>query len=61
MCQTTAYVIEDGNEVLLLRDVVTVKPEEGKVRIVNLFGEEMLVTGRIKHIDLLVHKIVIGG
>jgi predicted RNA-binding protein len=60
MCQTTAYVVEDGKEVALLKDVVSVQPEEGKVRITNLFGEEMLVKGRITHIDLLVHKIVIG-
>jgi predicted RNA-binding protein len=60
MCQTTAYTIEDGKEVLLLKDVVTVMPEDGKVRIINLFGEEMLVAGRITHIDLLSHRIVIS-
>jgi predicted RNA-binding protein len=35
-------------------------PEDGKVRIINLFGEEVLVAGRITHIDLLSHKIVIS-
>ena len=60
MCQTTAYTIQDGKEVVLLKDVVTITPENGKVRIVNLFGEEMLITGRIKHMDLLVHKVIIG-
>ncbi len=60
MCQTTAYVIEGDREVLLLKDVVTIRPEGSKVRIVSLFGEEVVVDGRITHIDLLAHKIVIS-
>ena len=59
MCQTTAYVIEDDREVLLLQDVISIKPENGALRMVNLFGEEKIVPGRIKQIDLLAHKILI--
>ena len=59
MCQTSAYVIEGEREVLLLQDVISIKPESGALRIVNLFGEEKIVPGRIKQIDLLAHKILI--
>ena len=59
MCQTTAYVIEGDREVLLLQDVISIKPENGALRIVNLFGEEKIVSGRIKQIDLLAHKILV--
>ncbi len=59
MCQTTAYVVEDDREVLLLQDVVSIRPENGSLRVVNLFGEEKTVPGRIKQIDLLAHKILI--
>ncbi len=59
MCQTTAYLVEEGREILLLQDVVSVTPEEGRVKMVNLFGEEKTVQGRIKQIDLLAHRIVI--
>ena len=59
MCQTTAYVIEGEREVLLLRDVISIMPENGALRMVNLFGEEKIVPGRIKQIDLLAHKILI--
>ncbi len=59
MCQTTAYVIEGDREVLLLQDVITIKPENGSLRMVNLFGEEKVVRGAIKQIDLLAHKILI--
>ena len=59
MCQTTAYVIEGDREVLLLQDVISIKPEDGSLRMVNLFGEEKVVPGSIKQIDLLAHKILI--
>ena len=59
MCQTTAYLVEGGQEVPLFQDVVSIEPDEGRLKMVNLFGEEKSVTGRIKQIDLLAHKIVI--
>ncbi len=61
MCQTVAYVIENGKEVAVLEDVVRVSPEDGAVRMVNLFGEEKVLPGRIKRIDLLAHRIIIEG
>jgi predicted RNA-binding protein len=59
MCQTTAYFMEGDQEVPLFQDVVSIEPEEGTLKMVNLFGEEKSVAGRIKQIDLLAHKIVI--
>ena len=59
MCQTTAYMIEDDREVLLLQDVISIKPENESLRMINLFGEEKIIPGRIKQIDLLAHKILI--
>jgi predicted RNA-binding protein len=51
--------MEGDQEVPLFQDVVSIKPEEGTLKMVNLFGEEKSVAGRIKQIDLLAHKIVI--
>ena len=59
MCETSVYVIEGDREVLLLQDVISIRPENGSLRMVNLFGEEKIVPGRIKQIDLLAHKILI--
>jgi predicted RNA-binding protein len=59
MCQTTAYAIEGDSEVLLLQDVISIRPENGSLRMANLFGEEKVIPGRIKQIDLLAHKILI--
>jgi predicted RNA-binding protein len=59
MCQTAAYLLEEGKEVPVLQDVVSATPEGGAVRLINLFGEERVVEGRIKRIDLLAHRMVI--
>jgi len=63
MCQTVAYLLYQGKETALLQDVVSAIPEGRTIRLVNLFGEEKVVEGRIKQIDLLTHRIVIqaGG
>jgi len=61
MCQTTAYMIEDDREVLLLQDVISIRPENEYLRMINLFGEEKIIPGRIKQIDLLAHKILIAN
>ena len=59
MCQTSAYIVRDGQEELVLQDVISVTPEHGGIRMVNLFGEEKTVPGRIRQIDLLTHRIII--
>ncbi len=61
MCQTTAYILEGEREVLLLQDVISIEPEPGILRMTNLFGEEKIVSGKIKQIDLLAHKILISN
>ena len=59
MCQTAAYLVREGKEVLLLEDGISVTPEGPNVKMVNLFGEEKVVEGKIRQIDLLTHRITI--
>jgi predicted RNA-binding protein len=61
MCQTVAYTVKDGKEVVLLEDVVAVTPVGTSVRLANLFGDELTVTGKICRIDLLSHRIFIDS
>ena len=60
MCQSTAFVLSNGKEEVVMRDVALVEPREGEVRLVDLFGEEKLVKGKIIRINLMEHKIIIG-
>jgi predicted RNA-binding protein len=59
MCDTNAYVWSGDKEELYLDNVDIVRPEEGKIYLRNLFGEQKVFEGRIKEILLMKHKIVL--
>ena len=59
MCQSNAYLVQDGREELLLEDVVSIQPEGEKILLRGIFGERELVDAKIKMIDLLHHKIIL--
>lgn len=59
MCEANAYIFENGKEELYLENVDVMKPEEGKIFLKNLFGEQKVFEGDIKEISLLRHKIVL--
>lgn len=59
MCEVKVFYNDNGNEELLMEDVVVLRPQDGDIYIANLFGEEKSVKGDIKEIHFLNHKIVI--
>ncbi len=59
MCEANAYIYKDGKEELYLENVDIMRPEEGKIYLKNLFGEQKVFDGDIKEISLLRHKIVL--
>jgi predicted RNA-binding protein len=59
MCEANVYVEKDGKEELILESVYLIKPENGKIFMVNIFGEQRTVKGRFKRLDLAKEKIVI--
>lgn len=59
MCEAAAYIIKDGQEELLLEAVDLIEPEtDDSFRMVSIFGEQKVVKGRIKVINLVNHKII---
>ncbi|MEC4676896.1 MAG: CooT family nickel-binding protein [Nitrospirota bacterium] len=60
MCETNAYILRDGKEELYLENVDVMRPEDGKVFMKNLFGEQKVFEGEIKEVSLLKHKILLG-
>lgn len=59
MCEANAYIYKDGNEELYLENVDVMKPEEGRIFLRNLFGEQKVFDGVIREISLLRHRIVL--
>lgn len=59
MCEANAYIFREGKEELYLENVDIVRPEEGKIFMKNLFGEQKVFEGEIKEVSLLKHKIIL--
>lgn len=59
MCEAAAYIVKNGQEELLLEAVDLIEPEtDGSYRMVSIFGEQKVVKGKIKAINLVNHKII---
>ena len=60
MCEATAYVLDnDGKEQVLLADVDVIEPEDGgQVRLVSIYGEQKIISGHIKSMSLVNHRVV---
>lgn len=59
MCDTNAYVKKGGTEELYLESVDILKPEDGRIFLKNLFGEQKVFDGRIKEISFLKRRIIL--
>jgi predicted RNA-binding protein len=59
MCESNAFLVREGKEELLLEGVDLVQPEEdGRFRLVNIFGEQKIIQGKLKSMNLADHKIL---
>jgi len=59
MCESKVFLATADGEELVLEDVTSVRPEGDGYRLVNLFGEQLHVRGRIRELDLLNHRLVL--
>jgi predicted RNA-binding protein len=59
MCEAIVYFERDGELEELMQDVVDLRPEEGKILLTGVFGDQKLVSARIKEVKLLDHKIIL--
>lgn len=59
MCESQAYLLTSTGEEKIMDNVVFVKPEDGKVYLEDLLGEQMIVDGELKEMKLIAHKIII--
>ena len=58
MCEANAYLIQGGKEELVMESVDIVEPQgEDSWRLVGIFGDQRIIKGRIKMMNLVDHKI----
>ncbi len=59
MCEASAYLLKDDKETLIMDAVDKVEPENGGIKLVNIFGEQRFINGNIHSLSLVNHKIYI--
>ncbi len=59
MCEAIVYVERGGELEEVMEDVVDLRPEEGKILLTGVFGDQKLISARIKEVKLLDHKIIL--
>jgi predicted RNA-binding protein len=59
MCEATAYLVSDGKEKEVMRDVVTVEVQGKKLMFRDILGNEKKLQAKIKKIDLIQHKVAV--
>jgi predicted RNA-binding protein len=59
MCEANAYLIINGKEQLIMESLDLVEPTgENEWLLVSMFGEKKTVTGRIKSMELVDHRVL---
>ncbi|MBN2125822.1 MAG: CooT family nickel-binding protein [Deltaproteobacteria bacterium] len=59
MCEAAAYILRGGNEELILESVDVLENEDGRIHMVNIFGDQKTLNARIKTLSLVDHKIIL--
>ena len=58
MCESSAYILKDGKEELVLESVDLLENKKGEIMLINMFGEQKTVKAKVKTLSLVEHKII---
>ena len=59
MCESSAYILKDGKEELVLESVDLLENKDGNIVLINMFGEQKTIKAKIKALSLVEHKIIL--
>ena len=59
MCEAVVFLDRDGKLEKVMDDVVELKPEEGKLLLVDVFGEQKLLAAKIGRVELMDHRVIL--
>jgi predicted RNA-binding protein len=59
MCEANAYLIESGEETLVMENVDVLRPEGDGIYLQDIFGGQRTIKARIKELNLVDHKILL--
>lgn len=59
MCEAKVFFEKEGKLEEFMENVITIKPENDKLLLIDLFGDQKFVDARVKEIKLLEHKVIL--
>jgi predicted RNA-binding protein len=59
MCEANAYLIESGEETLVMENVDVLRPEGNGIYLQDIFGGQRTIKARIKELNLVDHRILL--
>lgn len=59
MCEAVVFLDKGGDLEKVMDDVVELKPEGERLLLVDVFGEQKLVSARISEVELMDHRIIL--
>lgn len=59
MCEANAYLMENGENKLLMEAVDKIEPDEDGILLKSIFGEQQFIKGNIHSLSLVDHKVFI--
>lgn len=57
MCEAIVYLVRDGKQEQIMRDVVLLQPEGDRILLAELLGERKSIRASIQKIDFLRHAV----
>lgn len=60
MCQSNVYLLIEGKEEEIMRDVIMIEPCPDGVKIQGFFDAPRIINAKILKIDLIKHKIILA-
>ena len=59
MCESTAYLMKDGQEEMLMESVDVLENLGDEIKMIDIFGDQKKLRARIKSLSLVDHKIIL--
>ena len=59
MCEANAYLIEGGEETLVMENIDILRPEGNGIYLQDIFGGQRTIKARIKEMNLVDHRILL--
>jgi predicted RNA-binding protein len=59
VCEAVVFIDRGGDLEKVMDDVVELKPEGEKLLLVDVFGEQKLVSARISEVELMDHRVIL--